>query len=247
MTDSFQHTYIPYTQFKSLMITIIGVAHVFDIKDRLREEIFSRDPDVVAVELDRARYHALMDESSRGGAPLMYRAMAQIQKKIGDKYGVQPGSEMKEAVEAARRIGAAVAFIDIPATYTFKRLMDSMSMKEKVYFLGGIIGGLFVGKKKIDKEIKRYQENEESYMKVVEENMPSVSRVLIDERNTFMAKHIIGLEERFEHVLAVVGDGHVRGLIKELEGEDVKVIRLKEVMEPGDKSQVTFSYELRSQ
>lgn len=229
------------------MITIIGIAHVFDVHDRLKEEIRSRRPKVVAVELDRGRYEALKEPTSREGVPLIYRVMAHIQKRIGDEYGVQPGSEMKIAVETARKIGSSVAFIDLPATYSFKRLMKAMSFKEKMYLVAGMIGGLFVGKKKIDKEMERYQKNEESYMQILEENMPSVSRILIDERNTFMARNLRELEDRFDEVLAVVGDGHVRGLIKELEGRELKVIRLKEVMEEKGKDDVSFSisYELQ--
>ncbi len=229
------------------MITIIGIAHVFDVHDRLKEEIRSRGPKVVAVELDRARYEALKEPSSRERVPLIYRIMAYIQKRIGDEYGVQPGSEMKVAVDTARKTGASVAFIDLPATYTFKRLMEAMSLKEKIYLLAGMAGGLFVGKERIDKEMERYQENEESYMQIVEKSMPSVSRILIDERNTFMANNLRKLEERFGEVLAVVGDGHVRGLTKELEGENLEVIRLKEVMEKKEKDEVnlSFTYELQ--
>lgn len=228
------------------MITIIGVAHVFDVHERLRDEIISRNPRVVAVELDRGRYEALKEISSSGEAPFIYRVMAHVQKRIGDEYGVQPGSEMKLAVDTAREIGASVAFIDIPATYTFKRLLASMSLKEKLYLVFGMLGGLFVGRERIDREMEEFQDHEEDYMAVVEKNMPSVSRVLLDERNVFMARNILELEERYGSVLAVVGDAHVRGLVEELKERETGVVRLKEIM--GEKStdevKFSFSYEV---
>ncbi|MFO8109277.1 MAG: TraB/GumN family protein [Thermoplasmata archaeon] len=229
------------------MITLIGIAHVFDVHDRLRDEIRSRRPEVVAVELDKARYEALGKPQSSKGSPLIYRVMAYIQKRIGEEYGVVPGSEMKVAVDMAREIGASVAFIDLPATYTFKRLMDAMTFKEKVYLVFGVLAGLFIGKKKIDEEMENFQENEESYMQVVEKNMPSIARVLIDERNTFMARNIVELERRFGDVVAIVGDGHARGLIKELEDKDLEVIRLKEMMKErgGDQVNFSFSYDVQ--
>ncbi len=227
------------------MITILGVAHVFDIKQRVKSEIISRNPAVVAVELDRGRYAALKSGSrDDGNAPLIYRAMALIQKRIADEYGVMAGSEMLVAVEAAGELGAAVALIDLPAQEVFNRLMRTMSIKEKIYLIFGVIAGLFASKEKIEKEIDSYQKNEDRYMAVLEENMPSVTRILIDERNVHMARNIRELEERYGSVVAVVGDGHVGGLIKEMEGSDLEVIRLRDIkdtpQETGDEYRVSF-------
>ncbi len=212
------------------MITIIGTAHVFDISEELREEIIRRDPSVVAVELDKQRYNALMsDDRSQNDAPLMYRAMSMIQKKIADDFGVKVGSEMLEAIETARDLGIGVAFIDLPAGLVFQKMMKSMSIKEKIYFVVGLVVGLFTSKEKVEKEMERYQENEGDYMDVLAENMPSISKVLIDDRNKFMAENIKELEKRYDSVVAVVGDGHVPGLLKELEDKDVETVRLKEL------------------
>ena len=72
--------------------------------------------------------------------------------------------------------------------------------------------------------------------------MPSISKILIDDRNKFMAKNMKDLEERFGSVVAVVGDGHISGLVKELDDEEIEIIRLKEIMGEEDNSDVNFSY-----
>lgn len=211
------------------MITIIGVGHVFDIEKAVRDEILYRSPSVVAVELDRDRYAALRsDERDSRGPPLIYRAMALVQKRIADEYGVIAGSEMLVAVEAGREVGALVALIDMPADLVFNKLMRSMSLKEKLYLIFGVVAGLFASKKKIEAEMDNYHKDEEGYMALLEDNMPSVTRILIDDRNSFMAKNIKELEEKHGSIVAVVGDGHVSGLVKEL-GGDVEVLRLKDI------------------
>ncbi|MFW6141046.1 MAG: TraB/GumN family protein [Candidatus Saliniplasma sp.] len=212
------------------MITIIGTAHVFDISERLREEIVSRNPSVIAVELDRQRYAALKSQGEkRKDVPIMYRAMSIIQKKIAKDFGVDVGSEMLEAIKTAKQLGIGVAFIDLPANMIFKKMMVTMSLREKLYFVAGMVAGLFTSKERVEKEMKRYEKNEADYMDILEKNMPSVSHVLIDERNVYMAENIKELEERYGSVIAVVGDGHVPGLLKELEGEGVETVRLKEL------------------
>lgn len=212
------------------MITIIGTAHVFDISERLRDEILSRNPSVVAVELDKQRYVALRSEGDgKQDVPLMYRAMSILQKKIADDFGVKVGSEMLTAIETAKELGAGVAFIDLPADVTFKKMMGAMSIKEKIYFVAGMVAGLFTSKERVEKEMKRYEKNEADYMDILEKNMPSISRVLIDERNIYMAENLKELDRRFDSVVAVVGDGHVSGLLKELEGEGVETVRLKDL------------------
>lgn len=231
------------------MITILGVGHVFDIRDRVMSEIRSRHPAVVAVELDKGRYESLRSGDERSeGAPLIYRAMSLIQKRIAEKYDVKVGSEMLAAVDAAQEIGAGVALIDMPSQVVFKKMLGSMSIKEKVYFFFGMIAGLFVGKKKLDKEMDRYQKSEGDYMDAVSKEMPTLASVLIDERNEYMAKNLKEIEEEFGSVVAVVGDGHVPGLVRDMKGkgvEDVEIIRLKNIRgeeKSEDNSEVSFSF-----
>ncbi|MFP4050329.1 MAG: TraB/GumN family protein [Thermoplasmata archaeon] len=224
------------------MITIIGVAHVFDISERVKKEIKSRHPSVVAVELDRARYESLKSGERGGDLPLMYKLLSIIQKKIAERYNVKVGEEMLSSIEAANELGSSIALIDLPAQRVFKKLLESMSFKEKIYLIVGSIIGLIGGKGKMEKEIKRYQDNEEKYMDVMESQMPSISKILIDDRNKFMAKNIRELEERFGSVVAVVGDGHISGLIEELDREELEVIRLKEIMKEEKNTDINFSY-----
>ncbi|MFW6047729.1 MAG: TraB/GumN family protein [Candidatus Natronoplasma sp.] len=242
------------------MITLIGSAHVFDISDRIEREIKERSPNVVAVELDRQRYEALRrrGEGERGKVPLIYRLLQLVQKRIAKKFGVQVGQEMITAVETAEEINSKVAFIDLPAQIVLKRLIDEMSFKEKIKLFGGAVIGLFISKERVEKEVENYYSEGDSgsssgiFSGSIEEQMPALSRILIRDRNRFMAKNLRELEERFDSVLAVVGDGHVPGLKRELKDRYIEVVRLKEIMEgpedAGEKksennNEMTFSIE----
>src|SRR5512137_1857154 len=57
------------------MITLIGVGHVFDIGARLKAAIAARSPELVCLELDRARFQSLLERPKKGpdGAPMMYQ------------------------------------------------------------------------------------------------------------------------------------------------------------------------------
>ncbi len=221
------------------MITIIGSAHVFDISDSIEREIREREPTVVAVELDRQRYEALKrrGEGERGKVPLIYRLLQLVQKRIAKKFGVQVGEEMLTAVDTAEEINAKVAFIDLPAQIVLKRLIDEMSFKEKIKLFGGAVIGLFISKERVEKEVENYYSEGDSggtsgiFSGPIEEQMPALSRILIRDRNKFMAENLRELEKRFGSVLAVVGDGHVPGLKSELKDRYIEVVRLKEIME----------------
>src|SRR5512142_292398 len=105
-------------------IHLLGTAHVSRKSvDEVRRVIEEIRPDAVAVELDRARYEALADESrlgridvngilraGRAGLFLSALLFAGFQKRLGDRLGVRPGAEMLAGVEAAERVGAKVVF-----------------------------------------------------------------------------------------------------------------------------------------
>jgi pheromone shutdown protein TraB len=51
-----------------------------------------------------------------------------------------------------------------------------------------------------------------------------------------MAEELRRLQGAYERIVAVVGDGHVRGLTSLLKDEDVEVVRLWELRDPTARS-----------
>ncbi|MGQ9587258.1 MAG: TraB/GumN family protein [Thermoplasmata archaeon] len=222
------------------MITLIGVGHVFAIANNVKEVIRSRRPEVVCLELDAVRYRALSEKRQAGSAPLQYRLLAYLQRRMALKFGTEVGDEMMAAVEAAGAVGAKIALIDMDASRVFALLWKKMSVKEKLNLFGGALLGLFVSKKTVEREMEKYEEHEDEYIATLGTGFPTVKEVLIDDRNKFMAERLSSLAAQHLSIVAVVGDGHIPGLLEQLKQTGVEAIRLKDLRK-GQESKVELA------
>ena len=237
------------------MITLIGTGHVFDLREQIIEILNDKQPDIICVELDEKRYAALMQRkqgnikssSRRKNASFLYRILGRFQDSIADQYGVQAGDEMLLGIEFAQTYQRPIAFIDLPADRMFSRMIKEMSFKEKMRLIISAFGSMFVSKKQVDKEISKIEINLEKYLEQVGDKFPTIKRVLIDERNQHMANQLQKAHDSYEHIIAIVGDGHVPGLESLLKNQDIECesIRLKEIRKkkvvPTDSSQASFT------
>src|SRR5581483_11460021 len=213
------------------VITLIGTGHVFDIGARVREEVRRRAPHVVAVELDPPRYHALRSKAKdRKGTPFFYRMLADFQTRVANEYGVEAGDEMLAAASEAQALGVPLALIDADAQRTFQRLLSEMRFGEKMRLAGSaVVGVLLPGK-----------------------SFPTLKRVLLDERNEHMARALAEIAKTNERVVAVVGDGHVDGMLAILRAQnaEVEVVRLQDLRAkaaaPTGTAQATVSFDVPS-
>ncbi|MDY9924587.1 TraB/GumN family protein [Methanobacterium sp.] len=214
-------------------LTIIGTAHVSEKSvEEVRNTILESEPDIVAVELDAARYQNLLNEKNgvqqdkeikireilKGNNFTMFLVsgfLSYFQKKIGDEVGVKPGSEMLAAAEAAEEAGAKVALIDRDIQITLKRALNRMSFWEKAKFIYSIIASFFSKDEAIEdiEDIKQGDALEE-VMGYFQEMSPRAYEVLVAERDAFMAQRLLDLEG---NVVAVVGAGHKKGIQKNME------------------------------
>lgn len=221
------------------MITLVGTGHVFDLSQILLNILEQRQPDIVCIELDKQRYNAMMrkrmdpeiDKKARKNVPIAYKLLAKFQDNIAEKYGVVAGDEMLTAINYAQSRQLPLAFIDMDAQNLFARMFKSMPLSEKFkLFLMGF-GGFFVNKKNIEKELSKFEEDFDSYIKQIGDKFPTIKRILIDERNKYMSRKLMELDKEYDTAIALVGDGHVPGMSKLLRSKGVKleIIRLKEL------------------
>jgi pheromone shutdown protein TraB len=228
------------------MITLIGVGHVFDISRSLENAIVSRNPSVVCVELDPARYQALYAKGKERELPFIYMMLARFQEKIAKKYGTEVGSEMITAIETAKTINAKLAFIDMEASKIISEFWRTMTFSERVKLFFALATSIFIRKKRIEKELKRFEENDEYYMDTFGKEFPTAKTILIDDRNVYMAESIMKLSENYDNIVAVVGDGHIEGIKRLLQTPDVETVRLSELRQKESQKvdEVTISYEI---
>jgi len=212
-------------------ITLVGVGHVFDIGRAVRKVIREAAPQAVCLELDDERLTGLLTKRRTAGVSAGYRALGDFQAKMASKYGTTVGSEMLAAYETAIELGATVYCIDMKASEFFQRAFGAMTFREKISLLSSSVFARFMGKKRIERELEAFEENDAQYLEEFGRKYPSVKRVLIDERNLFMCNAIRTLHSKGVSLVAVVGDGHIDGMSKLLADLSPKVIRLKELRE----------------
>ena len=220
-------------------IILIGTAHISkeSVKE-VKEAIKKYKPDIVAVELCQRRYDAITKKDKWEKTPITkllksnnaYLMLAQtflasIQRRLGKEYGVEPGSEMIAALKEAKKQKIDVALVDRDITVTLKRAWRKMGIREKFKlsweFLKALLGYDEEEMEDLDLEKLMDQDVITALMEEFGEIAPSISDVLIHERDQYIAKKIQE-ESKKGTVLAVVGAGHVKGIKSKLEKGDIK-------------------------
>lgn len=228
-------------------IILIGTAHISkESVSEVRKAIETHKPDVVAVELCQRRFESITKKDKWENTPVTalirsnnaYFILAQtflssIQRRLGEEYGVEPGSEMIAAMQEAEKSAIPVALVDRDITVTLKRAWRMMGVREKFKvaweFLKAMIGFDEEELEELDLEELMKQDVLSQMMEEFSGIAPSASKVLISERDSYIAQKIYE-ESKKGKVLAVVGAGHINGIKKHLEKQNLN-INLKELEE----------------
>ena len=211
--------------------TLVGTAHVSkeSIKE-VEQAVETQKADNVAVELDSDRMQSLenRDEWSKmdiikvlknrqGFLLLANILLAGYQKKTGEENGVRPGDEMAMALHKAQSLGIQQTLIDRPVAVTLKRAWRLSSPSEKLNVISFLLASLFTNEKVTSDDIEKLKQNAEmdNMLESLGNEMPGVKKVLIEERDRYLASKI--WECKGNNILAVVGAGHVKGICSYLE------------------------------
>jgi pheromone shutdown protein TraB len=230
-----------YARTTESPILLLGAAHVIDLERPIRAALRDRILDGVAVELDAGRAASLLAAGPaaprpRAGLPLVPRLWGLLQRRLGAEIGAgEAGAEMKVAAAVARERALPLFLIDDPIQLTVQRLMQSLSLKERVQLLVGTVAALLVPSRWVAGEVDRYAAAPDDYAAALRTASPSIARVLLDDRNEHMAERLVELRRRgYGRVAAVVGDAHLPGLAAALGRRGVVVetipfARLREI------------------
>jgi pheromone shutdown-related protein TraB len=207
-------------------IVLIGTAHVSqESSDLVAAVIEAEKPDTVCVELCASRYQSIrlkdqwqnMDivkviKEKKTFLLLSNLILAAFQKRIAAKLDIVPGAEMIRAIEAADASGAAIHLADREIRVTLSRAWKAMTFWEKNKLLYHLLMSFTEAEdiSKEDIEIMKEQDVLEALLADVGKTLPMLKRILIEERDQYLAEKIRTAPGT--KIVAVVGAGHVAGI-----------------------------------
>jgi pheromone shutdown protein TraB len=130
---------------------------------------------------------------------------------------------MKTALKLAKDNSKKVALIDQNIEITLKRFSKSLSWKERWNFIVDLFNAFVLRKKDplLNFDLSKVPEKKLIKMMIdkVKERYPNIHKVLIEERNYYMARKLKRLmaSNPEDTILAVVGAGHEEDIIKILQ------------------------------
>ena len=205
---------------------LVGTAHVSrESAELVRRVIEAEKPDQVCVELDKPRYEALTNKTrwesldikeiirkKQLSTMMMNLLLSAYQKRLGLRLGVVPGTELLEATKVAEEQGIPVSLCDRDVRVTLRRAWRSTPWWKKTVLLSIVLTSVFDSKEITEEEIEELLKRDvlSEMMKELGTAMPSLKRVLIDERDLYLSHKLRDAEG--ERIVAVVGAGHLRGI-----------------------------------
>lgn len=216
-------------------LRLIGTAHVSSKSvETVKAQILEYSPDVVAVELCDSRLSNLREpetldsedllkiiKEGKSAMILLQTALAVQQRKLGLSTGEKPGAELLAAVEGAEESQIPYETIDRDVVVTLKRAWRKMGIMEK----WRVVNTLLFDDEEEEVSIEEVLGDSDMMSKLMEEARgvaPNAGEVLIDERDTFLAARIQQIRGRGK-VLAVVGAGHLEGIVENLNLPDNEI------------------------
>lgn len=221
-------------------IYFVGTAHVSRQSAELVRSVIEREqPETVCVELCASRYQSIRKKDQwqnmnivkvikekKTFLLLANLMLSSFQKRIGEKFNIKPGEEMIQAMDAAEAAGAELCLADRDITVTLSRTWRSTGFFARMKLLFQLVLSLGRVDEIEEKDIEQMKREDilQSVLSEVEKTHPSLRRILIDERDQYLAhkvRHAPG-----KKIVAVVGAGHVPGILKYIE-KDIDIAPLE--------------------
>ena len=229
--------------YKNKTIHLIKTAHV---SKNSKEDVYKYyeeiNPDSICIELDEDRYKNITSKDKwqntdifkilkegKVGILLVSIILSAYQKKMASSLQSTSGAEMMAGIELAEKNNKELLLIDRPINTTFKRIWQSLSLKEKIDLLASIISSIFEKNEISEKDIESLKEQEalDLALEEVSKELPNVKRTLVDERDMYLAESI--KKAKGNNIMVIIGAAHAKG-IKKYINEDIdlnELIKLK--------------------
>ena len=211
-------------------ITFLGTAHVSKESVREVEElILKKQPKYICIELDKQRYDNLINDEQWKNTDIvsviknkqfpglvMQVIIASVQKKFSLTTNSEPAGEFKKAIELAKQTNAEIILIDRNIKITLNRIWRKLTLFNKAEIITSFIFG--------DDDTELTEDSLQDIMKddVMElafssfkEKLPIIHKVLVEERDEYMANNILELTTK-EEVVVIIGKAHLNGIFNKV-------------------------------
>ncbi len=213
-------------KYKNLYL--IGTSHISrESVEEVEKTILKVKPRFVALELDKRRLRLLEDKTqsrlrlrdvkSLGIKGFLLNLIgAWFEKRMGKKVGIEPGSEMKKAIELSRQFNIHLVLIDQDIKFTITKFLSRITRREKLKFLKDLI----FSREDVSLDIKKVP-NQKEIRKIItkiKKDYPSFYLTIIKERNEYMAQNLYNLMQKYpeNNIVGVVGAGHEKEIVGEI-------------------------------
>jgi len=221
-------------------LTLLGTAHVSQASaDKVRELIATQTFDAVAVELCPSRYKAIINPDllakmdlfqviKKGQAYMVAASLAlgAFQQRMAENLGIEPGAEMRTAIQDAQAAKLPVLLIDREIGTTLKRIYHNFPWWQRFGLFSGLLASIISRESVSAQEIERLKEGDvlESTFSQFAENQRDLYQPLISERDEYMSARLLKeiADNNYQHTLAIVGAGHMRGIEAILQATSVQ-------------------------
>lgn len=209
-------------------ITLIGTAHVSkESADLVNKVIGDEKPDTVCIELCQSRYQSMTQQNKWQDTDLIKvikekkaflllsnLMLVSFQKRIGQKLGIKPGAEIMQAIQAAKAVGANIHLSDRDIRTTLSRTWRLMGLWTKIKLIAQFVVSMGEVDNIKEEDIEKIKQRDvlDTLLSEIGEKLPELRRILIDERDQYLAYKIRTAPGK--KIVAVVGAGHVPGIEK---------------------------------
>lgn len=216
---------------------LLGTAHVSRRSaEAVREIIAAEAFDAIAVELCDHRARAMREPDAiarldlfsviregKVGVIAAGLALGAFQRRLAEQFGIEPGAEMRAAMDEADARQLPCWLIDRDVGLTLRRARATLGFWDKTTLTAGMIGSMVSSDEISEEDIEQLKQGDmlqSTFAEFARQSAP-LYRSLIAERDQFMAARLrqeaATLAPR--KVLAVLGAGHLEGIERHLNSD----------------------------
>lgn len=217
-------------QLGDKQVTLLGTAHVSRASQEIVEHLLSENTyDAVAVELCSSRHKVITNPQQlanmdlfqvlREGKTAMVMAnlaLGAYQQRMADELGIEPGAEMRVAVQIANEKSLPIYLIDREIGITLKRIYHNVPWWRRLTLFAGLLASVISHESVSEEDIEKLKQGDilESALGNLAAHNRSLFSPLIDERDQYMVGQLRAqlAESSAKKILVVIGAGHLTGM-----------------------------------